>query len=74
MFICKNVKILNQFYEEIFPWLFRCEEMFKNKNLKGYDKQRIYGFLAERYMPYWFKKNFKTTTCQISFVDLKQNK
>ena len=44
MFICKNVKILNQFYEEIFPWLFRCEEMFKNKNLKGYDKQRIQVF------------------------------
>ena len=74
MFICKNVKILNQFYEEIFPWLFKCEEIFENKNLKGYDKLRIYGFLAERYMPYWFKKNFKTTTCQISFVNLKKDK
>ena len=36
------------------------EEIFKNKELTGYDKIRIYGFLAERYMPYWFKKNFKT--------------
>ncbi len=35
-------------------------------------KKRIYAFLAERYMPYWFKKNFKTTTCQISFLDLEQ--
>ena len=69
MFICKNSKILNQFYNEIFPWLFKCEEEFKNVNLSGYDKTRIYGFLAERYMPYWFKKNFKTTTCPISFFE-----
>ena len=71
MFICKNMIILNQFYEEIFPWLFKCEETFKNKNLDGYDKKRIYGFLAERYMPYWFKKNFKTTTCPITFFETK---
>ena len=69
MFICKNSKILNQFYNEIFPWLFKCEDEFKNVNLNGYDKTRIYGFLAERYMPYWFKKNFKTTTCPISFFE-----
>ena len=74
MFICKNTKILYQFYNEIFPWLFKCENEFKNFNLDGYEKKRIYAFLAERYMPYWFKKNFKTTTCQISFLDLKQNK
>ncbi len=69
MFICKNSKILNQFYNEIFPWLFKCEEEFKNKNLKGYDKKRIYGFLAERFMPYWFKQNFKTTSCPITFFE-----
>ena len=69
MFICKNSKILNQFYNEIFPWLFKCEDEFKNINLNSYDKIRIYGFLAERYMPYWFKKNFKTTTCPISFFE-----
>ncbi len=71
MFICKNQVILNQFYEEIFPWLFKCEEEFKNIKLKGYDKTRIYGFLAERYMPYWFKQNYKTTTCPITFFETK---
>ena len=70
MFICKNTKILYQFYDEIFPWLFKCENEFKNLNLEGYEKKRIYGFLAERFMPYWFKKNFKTTTCQITFFFL----
>ena len=69
MFICKNQKILRQFYDEIFPWLFKCEDEFKGLNLSGYDKKRIYGFLAERFMPYWFKKNFKTTTCKITFFD-----
>ena len=58
MFICKNTKILYQFYNEIFPWLFKCENEFKNYNLEDM-KKRIYAFLAERYMPYWFKKNFK---------------
>ena len=73
MFICRNSKILNEFYNEIFPWLFKCEEEFKDLNLKGYDKLRIYGFLAERYMPYWFKKNFNTTTCPITFFEPKNN-
>ena len=31
MFICKNFKILLKFYDEIFPWLFKCEEAFKYK-------------------------------------------
>ena len=70
MFICKNTKILYQFYDEIFPWLFKCENEFKNLNLEGYEKKRIYGFLAERFMPYWFKKNstFKTTTCFLGLL------
>ncbi len=69
MFMCKNAKILNQFYNEIFPWLFKCEEQFKKIKLKGYEKKRIYGFLAERYMPFWFKKNYRTTISPISFFD-----
>ena len=48
MFICKNTKILYQFYNEIFTWLFKCENEFKDKDLSGYEKKRIYGFLAER--------------------------
>jgi len=69
MFICRNSEILNQFYNEIFPWLFKCEELFKNKNLIGYDQVRIYGFLAERYMSYWFKNNTKTLNWPVTFLD-----
>ncbi len=71
MFICKNHKVLFKFYEEIFPWLFACEKKFKNTNLVGYNKVRIYGFLAERFMPFWFMKNYRTTTCPITFFEKK---
>jgi len=69
MFICRNNKILFKFYEEIFPWLFACEKKFRNTNLIGYNKVRIYGFLAERFMPFWFMKNYRTTTCPITFFE-----
>ena len=28
-------------------------------DLKGYDTQRLFAFLSERYLSYWFKKNFR---------------
>ena len=43
------------------------------KNLKGYGKIRIYGFLAERFMSYWFKKNTKSITIPITFYDIRKN-
>ena len=73
MFICKNKSILFKFYKEVFPWLFKCEKIFKSTNLTGYNKVRIYGFLAERFMPFWFLKNYKTTTCPITFFEKNEN-
>jgi len=70
MFICKSKEILKAYYESIFPWLKRCEAEFGFKNLKGYSLQRIYGFLAERYMSYWFQKNTKFKTLPILFKDI----
>ena len=69
MFICKNLRILKEFYNEIFPWLFECEKAFNDKKLIGYSKTRIYGFLAERFMPFWFIKNYNITTSPITFFD-----
>jgi len=59
LFICKNTLLLKLFYNKIFDWLFKCEEIFKKFYLDTYGKKRIYGFLAERYLPFWFKQNFK---------------
>ena len=69
MFICKFYKILDKYYSSLFPWLERCENLF-GFDLDGYGLKRIYGFLAERYMSYWFKKYTKFTTMPILFKDV----
>ncbi len=69
MFICRSPLILEKYYETIFPWLKRCESEF-GFDLKGYGYKRIYGFLAERFMSYWFKKYTKHTTLPIIFKDI----
>tara|TARA_B100001559_G_scaffold319351_1_gene328523 strand:+ start:1782 stop:2609 length:828 start_codon:yes stop_codon:yes gene_type:complete len=73
MFICKSKKILKSYYDEIFPWLENCERLFGFKDLKGYGLTRIYGFLAERFMSYWFKKNTKYKELPILFHDISSH-
>ena len=58
MFISKP-KIINKWFEELFPWLERCEKRFSFKSLRGYDTERLLAYLSERYLSYWFKKNYK---------------
>jgi hypothetical protein len=70
MFICKNKEILFSYYESLFPWLSECEKIFGFKELKGFGLKRIYGFLAERYMSYWFKKHTKYATLPVHFKDI----
>ena len=69
MFICKK-KFLNEYYESVFPWLKKCEKIFGFKELHGYGMQRIYGFLAERYLSYWFLKNCKVKELPIIVKDI----
>ena len=69
MFICKSNHILNNYYNDVFPWLEKCEKEF-GFNLQGYGMKRIYGFLAERYMSFWFKKYTKYKTLPIIFKDI----
>ena len=68
MFISKK-KFLNNFFQDQFEWLFECEKIFGFKNLEGYDQTRLYAFLAERYMPFWFKKYSKTIEWPWIFSD-----
>ena len=72
MFICKSKKIMNSYYETIFEWLEKCEEVF-GFNLKGYGNIRIYAFLAERFLPFWFNKYCKVLEWPVIFYDLKEN-
>ena len=55
MFISKK-KIINDWFNDLFIWLFKCEKIFGFSRLKGYDQERLYAYLAERYLSFWFRK------------------
>ncbi len=73
MFICKSKNIIKNYYKAIFPWLEKCEEIFGFKS-GSYGETRIYGFLAERYLSYWFNKYTKTLIWPIAFFDINSKK
>jgi len=56
MFISKP-EIMNRWFQDLFGWLEKCERHFEFQSLKNYDTKRLFAFLAERYLSYWFKKN-----------------
>ncbi|MDB9739585.1 DUF4422 domain-containing protein [Candidatus Pelagibacter sp.] len=58
MFVAKK-KIINEYFKDQFEWLFKCEQYFGLTELKTYDKKRLYAYLAERYLSFWFKKYTK---------------
>ncbi len=70
MFICKSKSIMRDYYKTLFTWLKKCEDIF-GFDLKGYGNVRIYAFLAERFLPYWFNKNTKVKEWPILFHDLR---
>ena len=73
MFICRT-SILKEYYSIIFPWLEKCENIFGFQELNQYGLKRIYGFLAERFLSYWFMKNFKVKEFPIIVKDLSDYK
>ena len=42
-------------------------------DLKGYGKERLYDFLAERYFSYFFEKNLKIKTWPFILLEEKLN-
>ena len=72
MFIAKP-KIVNLWFSALFPWLSRCEKLFGFENLNGYDTQRLYAYLAERYLSFWFKKHTKSLSHPWIFFDTLTN-
>ena len=73
MFVCKT-EILKNYYEIVFPWLQKCEKIFGFKKDENYGLKRIYGFLAERFLSYWFNKNYKVVEYPILIKDLSDYK
>ena len=70
MFVCKSKKILKNYYNTIFPWLKKCEDLFGFNKNADYGGKRMYGFLAERFLSYWFQKNAKYKTVPIIGLDI----
>lgn len=69
MFITKSPKIMNDYFTEVFEWLNSCEKIF-GFDLEGYGKIRIYGFLAERFLSFWFSKNYRVKELPILVKDI----
>ena len=73
LFFCKSKTIMEKYFESIFSWLEECEKVF-GFELNGYAKTRIYAFLAERYLSFWFNKYTKPKTWPIFFFDTNVNR
>ena len=71
MFISSSQEIIDKYFSYIFKWLKDCENIF-GFDLKGYGKIRIYAFLCERFLPFWFNKNSKVLEWPIIFHDLRK--
>lgn len=69
MFIAKK-DIAEKWFNDVFSWLFACEKVLGFENLKGYET-RIYAYLAERYLSFWFNKYSQSLKWPWVFVDLK---
>jgi hypothetical protein len=70
MMISKPI-ILNKWFIDLFDWLGKCEKIFYENDFKGYDTTRLYAYLAERYLSFWFKKYTKYLEQPWIFLDYK---
>ena len=71
MFITNNKKLIDSFYSTIFPWLERCEKVF-GFNKGSYGNTRIYAFLMERFISYWFNKYSRVRVWPIIFYNINK--
>ena len=72
--VISKKEILKHWFEDLFRWLFNCEKIFGFDQLVGYDKGRLYAYLSERYLSFWFSHYYKTKHIPWKFFDtLKKN-
>tara|TARA_B110000305_G_C19407338_1_gene623488 strand:+ start:907 stop:1704 length:798 start_codon:yes stop_codon:yes gene_type:complete len=67
MFITRP-EVAKKWFKDLFGWLEKCENLFGFNELKGYET-RLYGYLAERYLSFWFKKYTKYKEHPWIFID-----
>jgi len=71
LMVISKKKILDKWFQDLFDWLFKCEKTFGFSKLKGYDQGRLYAFLAERYLSFWFRKYTNYLEWHWSFFEKK---
>ena len=71
MFITKSSKIIDAYFKDVFSWLKKCEKIF-GYDLDGYGQIRMYTFLAERYLSFWFKKYTKSLEWPVIYLDINK--
>ena len=52
----------------------KCETLFGFDPNRSYSRIRVYAFLSERYLSYWFKKNSNYIECPMNFHDITNDK
>ena len=70
IFICKSPKLYADYCEVLFKWLKNCEQLFGFDSNREYSRIRVYAFLAERFLSYWFKKNSNYIKWSLKFHDI----
>jgi hypothetical protein len=70
-----RVKIINQYSNLIFEWFLKCENIInKNNNLPLIKNSRIFQYINERFLDYWFSKYYKVLRWPIIMYNEKKNK
>ena len=71
--ICKSSLLYSDYCSSLFKWLEKCESLFGFDPNRKYNLIRVYAFLSERYLSYWFKKNSNYITWPLKFHDITNN-
>ena len=71
MFVSNSSEVINSYFSDVFQWLKKCEKIF-GFDLKGHRKIRMYTYLAERYLPYWFKNYTKFLEVPVVYCDINK--
>jgi len=71
MFVSKSNKIIDMYFNEVFDWLKKCEIVL-GFEMKGHRRVRMYTYLAERFLPYWFKKYTNYLEWPVIYCDINK--
>lgn len=67
---CTSVENLNSFFPALFEWLFSIESALSLDGRNEYQR-RVFGFLAERYSSYYFRRHLKPKYSRVSTVSIE---